>query len=197
MSEPASGTLSPAPSRILAIKLADIGDLLLITPALSALRRAYPDAALDVLTTPNGASAIRGSSLVDDLLLFDKVSFDSPGQTLRAANWGQLLGFARGLRGRRHDTVLLFHHLSLPFGALTHAALSLATAAPCRIGLDNGRGWFLTHRVPDPGFGVKHEVDVWLDLAAAAGVLHKTVRPCTLPSTIFCAICTSSATLRS
>jgi heptosyltransferase-2 len=175
MSEPASGTLSPAPSRILAIKLADIGDLLLVTPALSALRRAYPNAALDVLTTPNGANAVRCSSLVDDLLLFDKVPFDSPGQTLRAANWGRLLGFARRLRGRRYDTVLLFHHLSLPFGALKHAALSLATGARRRIGLDNGRGWFLTHRVPDPGFGVKHEVEVWLDLAAAAGVLAEHV----------------------
>jgi ADP-heptose:LPS heptosyltransferase len=80
-----------------------------------------------------------------------------------------LVGFARRLRARRYDTVVLFHHLSLRFGAFKHALLVLATGAAWRIGLDNGRGWFLTHRVPDQGFGVKHELDYFLELAAAAG----------------------------
>jgi heptosyltransferase-2 len=157
------------PGRILAIKLADVGDLLLITPALRAIRHAYPAAKLDVLATPRGAGALRNLSLIDELLLFDKYPFDHLLQSLHPAGWGNLIGFGRQLRARRYDTVLLFHHLSLGFGVLKHGALMLATGAPRRIGLDNGRGWFLTHRIPDPGFGVRPELEIWLDLAAAAG----------------------------
>jgi heptosyltransferase-2 len=163
--------MTHSPTRILAVKLADIGDLLLITPALRALRRAYPAATLDVLLPSRGAAALANLSFIDDLLLFDKYPFDSPLQALRSGRWGELIRFARRLRGRDYDTVILFHHLSLRFGALKHAALVLATGAPCRIGLDarDGRAWFLTHRVLDQGFGAKHELDYWLDLAAAAG----------------------------
>ncbi|MEZ4571262.1 MAG: glycosyltransferase family 9 protein [Thermomicrobiales bacterium] len=37
------------------------------------------------------------------------------------------------------------------------------------VGLDNGRGAFLTHRAPDRGFGYKHEAEYMLDVAVAAG----------------------------
>ena len=160
-----------SPERILAIKLADIGDLLLITPALRALREAFPDATLDALVTPRSASAFENLATIDNLLQFDKYPFDHPLQAARSGRWNELVSFARLLRRRRYDTVILFHHLSLRFGALKHAALVLATGAPRRIGLSSrkGRGWFFTHRVPDLGFGAKHELDYWLDLAAAAG----------------------------
>ncbi len=157
------------PDRILAVKLADVGDLLLITPALRALRRAYPAAKLDVLATPRSAGALQNLSFIDELLLLDKYQFDHPLQSLHPARWGNLIGFARQLRARRYDTVLLFHHLSLRFGVLKHGALMLVTGAPRRIGLDNGRGWFLSHRIADPGFGARPELELWLELAAAAG----------------------------
>lgn len=158
-----------SPSRILAIKLADIGDLLLVTPALRALRSAFPQAQLDLLVTPGSAVALEGADLYHRLLFFDKAPFDHPRDALRVGSWGDLLRLARELRAGRYDTVILFHHLSLRFGALKHAALLLATGAPRRVGLDNGRGRFLTHRRPDPGFGVQHELDYWLDLAALVG----------------------------
>jgi lipopolysaccharide heptosyltransferase II len=167
----ASSTGSPprAPTRILAIKLADIGDLLLITPALRALRQKYPSATLDVLVTPNSAAALENLSLVDNVLILDKYEYDRPLGVFRLRRLWKLVGFARTLRAQHYDIVLLFHHLSLRFGALKHALLMLATGAACRIGLDNGRGWFLTHRVPDQGFGVRHEMDYFLELARAAG----------------------------
>ncbi len=169
MLAPSISNPSHVPTRILAIKLADIGDLLLITPALRALRQKYPSAALDVLVTPNNAAVLENLSLVDNVLTLDKYQYDHPLQVFRFGRLRALVGFARTLRAQHYDTVLLFHHLSLRFGALKHGLLSLTTGAACRIGLDNGRGWFLTHRVPDRGFGVKHELDYFLELAAAAG----------------------------
>ena len=61
--------------------------------------------------------------------------------------------------------MLLFHHLSTAFGALKYAAFCGATAAPQRLGLDNGRGFFLTHTVRDEGYGARHEMDYALSVA--------------------------------
>ena len=57
--------------RILAIKLADLGDVLTITPALRALRETFPGSTIDLLTAPAGVAALSGSSLVDDIISFD------------------------------------------------------------------------------------------------------------------------------
>jgi lipopolysaccharide heptosyltransferase II len=156
-------------NRILAVKLADIGDLILITPALRALREAYPAAELDVLAPPRSAAALEGLPIINELITLNKYAFDTRRQALSPGRWGELFALARRLRGRHYDAVILFHHLSLRFGVLKHALLTLATGAPRRIGLDNGRGWFLTERVADEGFGARHEVWYWLALAAAAG----------------------------
>jgi heptosyltransferase-2 len=37
------------------------------------------------------------------------------------------------------------------------------------LGLDNGKGGWLTHSVPDEGFGALHEVEHWLRVAALVG----------------------------
>jgi len=58
------------PSRILAIKLADLGDVLNITPALRALRQTYPDARLDALVNPHTAMILEDSGLVDEVVIF-------------------------------------------------------------------------------------------------------------------------------
>ncbi len=154
-------------SRLLAVKLADIGDVLLTTPALRRLRDAFPNARLDYLTTANGALALRGSTLVDEVIVFDKYGYDRLADAARPQALLGALRFGLELRARRYDAVLLFHHYVLPFGALKFNALLLATGAPRRVGLDNGRGWALTDRVPDEGFGVVHEVEYALRLAEA------------------------------
>jgi len=163
-------------SRILAVELADIGDLILTTPALAALRETYPMAQLDVLTTPHAAPILEGTGLVDHVILFDKFAFDHPTQLIKRENWRKGWELAQTLRAGRYDAVLIFHHLTTRFGALKYAALALTTGAPRRVGLDNGRGWFLTDRIPDGGFGAKHQVEYWLDVAAALGAVPKDTR---------------------
>lgn len=157
------------PRRLLVVKLADIGDALTATPALRALRQTYPAAHVTALVTPNGAPALQGSPFVDELLLFPKARFDSPAAALRPRLVAYALGFGSGLRRRAFDWVLLLHHLTTRWGAAKYAALCLASGAPRRAGLDNGRGGFLTDRVPDLGFGAYHEVEYALRVAGLAG----------------------------
>jgi ADP-heptose:LPS heptosyltransferase len=156
------------PRRILAVRLASLGDVLIVTPALRALRASFPDAHIGTLITPGSAVALSGNDSVDEILLFDKFAFDRPRDAL--SNTADALSLAAKLRTGRWDTLVLLHHLTTPFGIAKYAALALGSGAEQRVGLDNGRGgWFLTHSAKDFGFGVKHEVDYYLDVVRVLG----------------------------
>ena len=59
----------PARSRILVVTLRRIGDALLTTPLIRSLRRAWPDAKIDVLTYPGPAGIIEGNPDVDRVIV--------------------------------------------------------------------------------------------------------------------------------
>jgi heptosyltransferase-2 len=157
------------PQRILAVKLADLGDLLTITPSLQALRAAHPDARIDLLVPPSSAHLLKGSPFLDEIVTFDKFAFDNLRGLLDVRSLASTLRFLLKLRAKRYDTLVLFHHFTTRWGTVKFAALSLASGARTRAGLDNGRGSFLTQRASDQGFGVKHEADYWLDVASLVG----------------------------
>ena len=128
--------------RILVVKLASLGDLLTITPALRALRTTFGDAHIGVLTTPGSAPALRGLDSHDEIITFDKFAFDRASDAVRSLP--SALRLTSELRAGDWDTLVLLHHLTTAFGIAKYAALSLGCGARRRVGLDNGRGrWFL------------------------------------------------------
>ncbi len=160
----------PPNAHILLIKMAGIGDLLLATPALRALRESYPEARIDLLVTPASAGLLNGWEVLDNIIVLDKYLFDYPQQILKnPRNLSRLTPLWHDLRNGHYDAVLLLHHLTLPFGRLKHQLLLRATGAKWRVGLDNGHGWFLNVRVKDEGFGARHEAEYNLALAEAVG----------------------------
>lgn len=162
-------TLSPH-ARILVVKMAGIGDLLLATPALRALRESYPQAQIDLLVTPASAGILDNWDVINRTLVLDKYLFDYPQQILKnPRNLLRLAPFWHDLHDSHYDAVLLMHHLTLPFGRLKHQVLIRATGAQWRVGLDNGHGRFLNVRVPDNGFGAMHEAEYNLAIAKAVG----------------------------
>src|SRR5947199_2851519 len=160
----------PPDAHILVVKLATIGDLLLATPSLRALRETYPQARIDLLVTPASAGLLDDWTVIDRVIVLDKYLFDYPQQLLKnPRNLLRLRPLWHGLRYGNYDAVLLLHHLTLFYGRLKHQILMRATGAKWRIGLDNGHGWFLNVRVKDDGFGAMHEADYNLAVAKAAG----------------------------
>ncbi|MBV9689274.1 MAG: glycosyltransferase family 9 protein [Ktedonobacteraceae bacterium] len=160
----------PPNAHILVVKLAGIGDLLLATPALRALRETYPQARIDLLVTPDSAGLLNGWDALDNITVLDKYLFDYPQQMLtRPHNLLRLWPIWRTLRAGHYDAILLMHHLTLPFGRLKYQLLAYATGAKWRVGLDNGHGWFLNVRVKDEGFGARHETEYNMAIAQAIG----------------------------
>ena len=73
---------SPAPERILVVKLDHLGDVVLATPAVRALRLARPDVTIDVLAAPDTLAVFEGNPGVRRLLSYDskryRRAFDNP-----------------------------------------------------------------------------------------------------------------------
>lgn len=150
--------------RILLVQLADIGDLILTTPAIHALRQALPDAHITLLTSAHAARILE-AGFVDECLTFDRQATNSS----LAFFMPRTLWRVFALRQAPYDAVVFFHHFTLRLGTLKFALLAWASGARRRLGLDNGKGWFLTERLPDKGFGARHQAQYWLDLVGMLG----------------------------
>jgi ADP-heptose:LPS heptosyltransferase len=134
-----------------------------------ALRNRYPESRLVLLAKPESAAFVRRLELADSTIEIDKHAFDRARGLLRPKNLLALLKLTRRLRAERAGTVVLFGHLASALGALKYALLAFATGARHRVGLDNGRGWFLTEAARDEGFGVRHETEYWMEVVALLG----------------------------
>ncbi|MCC7208944.1 MAG: WecB/TagA/CpsF family glycosyltransferase [Anaerolineae bacterium] len=160
---------TPPIHRILAVKIADIGDLILTTPALRAVRQTFPHARLDILTTTHSAAILNGTGLVDGVVEYRVRQFERARDMLRLSTLQENLRLMARLRAGQYDTVLVFHQPATRFGSFKQRLIFLSTGAVRRCGLYNGRDRMLTHRAPYPGFGVKHQAEYWLDVAALIG----------------------------
>jgi len=156
-------------AKILVVKLAGIGDLLTALPALEALRKRYGGAEITALVTPQTASLLRGSRLVDQVIVLDKYLYDTPYGVLRPRRFAELARLAARLRHQHFDAAVLLHHMITWPGVLKYGFLMAAASAPLRVGLADGRARFLNLSVRDRGFGAVHEVEYWLQVVELLG----------------------------
>lgn len=105
---------------ILAVRLDSLGDVLLMGPALRALR--HGASRLDLLVSPAGGSAAELLPGIDDVITFNPpwAGFDPPPVDASA-----LLALAQDLRARRYDEAVIFtsfHQSPLPMALVARLA---------------------------------------------------------------------------
>lgn len=146
------------PHKILVIRTDRIGDVVLTTPALRALRRCFPEARISLLVTPATLDLVRGHPDVDEVLVDDR-----SGRHAGVPGFWRLL---RDIRRARFDVVINFHPKKRT------NLLSFFSGIPRRIGYANDKfGCLLTDRVPDiRPHGQKHEARYCLELLESLGV---------------------------
>ncbi len=133
-----------------------IGDAVMATPALRAVRDQHQSDEIVGIMRPAIADVIAGTGLVDRNVFYNPRGKD-PGQ--------RGLAFIRALRAERFQTVLL-----LP-NSLRTGFLAWASGANRRVGFARDlRGWFLTDRVVPKSKAIPHPVlDEYLRLARELG----------------------------
>lgn len=155
--------LAPPPQRILCIKLKHIGDVLLMTPAVRAVRQAWPGSAIAALVPRGTEDVLAGNPDLNSILVFDRWAGS-------AGSWRTI----RALRRFAPDLVLEMGQgdREAVFGWLSGARQRVGYA-PAQSG-----GWrrlLLTRAVP--WNGLQHIVETNLDLVRACDVAAVASRP--------------------
>lgn len=135
--------------KILVIQLRRIGDIIVTTPVVAALRTAFPEAEIDFLAEPMGEPVLRGNPHLTRFIPLRKEDF---------------LKTCLEVRRRRYDWVLDF--INTP----RSAQLSLVSGASVRAGFD-ALGWGLVYnrRIPRSSTA-KYIVQQKFDLLRALGL---------------------------
>ena len=154
--------LDPPPRRIVVLRGCCLGDTLLATPLVGALRRAYPAAHIIAAVGRWSRPAVAGNPDLDGLL-------DLEGVGTGRVHPDAYLRVVRRLRAGRFDLALVLERTPV----LT--VLPALAGIPLRAGIDSaGRGFALNVRVP--WTAVEHEAQLFLRVGEALGIaVHDAV----------------------
>lgn len=143
--------------KILVIDLAFIGDVILATPVMRALKTAYPKAQITMLTIPLTASAAAMNPFVDEVLVYDKRGRDK--------GFFGMFAVARRLQPLTFDLAVCMNF------AVRGAVVAWLAGIPHRLGYDaQHAGWFLTLKASPVREGIKHESLNHLEVLRPLGI---------------------------
>jgi lipopolysaccharide heptosyltransferase II len=151
------------PNSILIIKPCCLGDVLLATPVVAALRRAFPEARIDFAVGGWSRAMVQNNPHLDGLVDCGQVGSG------RGYSWREYLDLVRRIHAGKYETCFVLDRSPL-IGLLSYLG-----GIQHRVGLDSqGRGFSLTVGVPvlDP----KHEAELYLDTVRAVGIEVKEPR---------------------
>lgn len=136
--------------KILLIRLSSLGDIVLTTPAIRAVRANFPNAYIAMLVAKQSADTLRENPHLDEIITFDRLAKDK--------DTGEMWRTVRLLRERKFTLAI---DLQRKFRTEMLMYLSGATEQV-------GKGWFCTVRVFERGN--KHATEHYFDLLHAVGI---------------------------
>lgn len=156
------------PKRLLVLRLDQIGDVLVSTPAIHALRVRFPRAHLSALVGSWSAPILEGNPDVDEVVVLDAPWFAS--RSGRKVSWLGVLLVLRRLRQEPFDLAVDLR------GDFRNLCLMAAINAPVRAGYaDTGGGFLLTHTAQR--LKNRHEIERSLDVVRTLGANVEDPRP--------------------
>jgi heptosyltransferase II len=165
-----AGTDLSGLKRIAVVKTVAIGDVLQALPAIKALRERFPDARLELISTPRVREVIEGIPFVDEIVYYDV--FGKHAGILGVAR------FARELRARRYDAWIeleQYYRFTPILGWLTGAPVRVGFAIPGQL-----RRHLFTIGAPYPPEA--HELDSFLSIPRTLGAVVEHPVPVPLPT---------------
>ncbi len=148
---------------ILVVNLGGIGDLLLSTPALRALKKDFPSAKLYLLVVGRCREAVERLSCVDGVFVF-------PAEKDWRGIIACILSILK-LRQIKMDLAVNMRTLVSEKGALKMKILFKLINPRIKAGRDtSGRGGFLDISIPETDIGEKSEIEYDIDTVKALGV---------------------------
>ena len=152
--------------RLLVVRLDNLGDVLVTTPAIRALRRSLPEAHIALLASPSGAQAGRLNPDLDETIVYEAPWMD-PWHSLPLDPGREERAIAQ-VRNGAFDAAVIF--TSFRQSPLPSAYLCYLANIPLRLAASiDGPGSLLTTRHKHPTTPM-HETERGLDLVAAVGV---------------------------
>ncbi|MDQ6718645.1 MAG: glycosyltransferase family 9 protein [Gemmatimonadota bacterium] len=163
------------PRRILVVEPWQIGDVVLVTPLLRALRKCFPRALITLLGKPHAAELLAESGLVDDFIIAE-LPWARPSRKYSPHAFGRM-------KIRRLIGALRAASFDLAFDArmdIRSDVLVALSGSRRRVGLrHHGGDWLLTDAVAIDLLAT-HRVDDWLALLPAVGCGAPAARECLL-----------------
>lgn len=135
-----------------------VGDALMTTPTIRAVRKNFPNARITILAKPWVAPVFHNNPDCDHLMLYDD-------QGRHHAWWGKVR-LSNDLKRLRFDLAILMQN------AFEAAFLAWLAGIPNRLGYrTDGRGILLTHAIPvDPFHKEYHQIDYYLGILDGASL---------------------------
>jgi len=134
--------------RVCVYRIGNIGDMVCAIPALHAIRRAYPEAHLTLLTSPGMRGAAWTGDLLEGLGWLDEISVYHAEDI---AGWRKLVAMARGVRARRFEV-----WIELP-SALASFRIMLRNLVVAKLA---GAGWAAGWRIATVRVGVRAQSEL-------------------------------------
>jgi len=155
--------------KILAIRFARLGDVVLLLPALGTLKERFPDSELTLLTGHRCAPVAELCPAIDSVISVDRIAMRD-GPAWRAMR--DMAQVVRGVRRRHFDIVVDFHSFR------ETNLLAWLSGAPVRIGMKrhNAPYWrFCFNRPPVKEDKTLHVAEMFQKVAAAVPAAHAVV----------------------
>lgn len=143
--------------RILIVRTDRMGDVILSTPVIKALRDNYPNAYIAMMVSPYAKEIVEGNPYLDQVIIYDKDG--------KHKSWPRSIKFSRRLKKKQFDLAVILHptnrvHLITFFAGIRK-----------RIGYDRKLRFLLTDKIKHTKqLGQKHELEYNLDLIRYLGI---------------------------